>query len=449
MDESKFTELELLIGRLDTRLTRLERQLGVKEPQQQPKARTVEVPPPTPDISSAPKVYSNLLGIVGVACLILAMILLIKFSIDSGWLTPLRQLLLATLFGASLIGAPLVLKVSDKAYLSLLPAGGVVILHLTNYGAIFYHQLMNPILGIIAVWGIGFLSIWLLNKFRHDVYGILAISGTYLGSALVKLSFSSILPIALNILAWDIIFTVLAVHLKNRLFICITAYFALGVVAIYHGIDSATLGDGACAVIQFLQILVFTLGTAWYSIRNKETLTVKESWQLFPVYLFFYGLEFSLLDAINPLYATIFSIAFSIILLGVYYFTRKRTTQNQFESSHAIFTLSGVMLLHSVYLVNLNDLGKMIFGLIPLVLIGLYGKRLKEERFYGPLGLCLLVLGFSTILVVFNPSKLFSAGIISLGMIYGASVFYGYKTYCFVSLANGLNKGTFLLLITI
>lgn len=437
MDETKFTELELLIGRLDTRLTRLERQLGIKdrELQQQPKEKIPVTPipdkafAPPPEEVSGPRVSSNLLGIVGIACLILAMILLIKFSIDSGWLTPLRQLLLATLFGASLIGAPIVFhKMSDKQYLSLLPAGGVVILHLTVYGGIFFHQLLNPILGILAVWGIGFLSIWLLNKFRHDLYGILAISGTYLGSTLVKLSFPSLIPIAINILAWDIIFSLLAIRLKNRLFICITAYFALGVVALYHGIDSATLHNGPIALIQFAQILIFSLGTASYSIQNKVMMTEKESWQLFPVFLFFYGLEFALLDAINPLFATIFSIVFSFLLLGVYFFTRGRTGENKFQSTHAVFTLVALMLIHSIYVVNLSDTGKMIFGLIPLALLGLYGKRLKEERLIGLLGLGLLVLSFSTFLVLANPSNLAPAGIICLGIVYGGSVLYGYKT---------------------
>lgn len=436
MDETKFTELELLIGRLDTRLTRLERQLGIKDPQlQQPPKEKVQ-PPPVPEKSfvappevSGPRVSSNLLGIVGIACLILAMILLIKFSIDSGWLTPMRQLLLATLFGASLIGAPIVFhKLSDKQYLSLLPAGGVVILHLTVYGGIFFHQLLNPILGILAVWGIGFLSIWLLNKFRHDVYGILAICGTYLGSTLVKLSFPSLIPIALNILAWDIIFTLLAIRLKNRLFICITAYFALGVVALYHGVDSASLNDGPMALIQFAQVLIFSLGTASYSIQNKAMMTEKESWQLFPVFLFFYGLEFTLLDALDPLYATIFSIGFSLLLLGVYFFTRGRTGENKFQSTHAVFTLVSLMLIHSIYVVNLNDSGKMIFGLVPMALLGLYGKRLKDERLIGLLGISLLVLGFSTFLVLANPSNLAPAGIIALGIVYGASVLYGYKT---------------------
>lgn len=455
MDQGQLTELQLLIGKLDTRLSRIERQLGVREEMKTP-------PPPIPKIEvkvkekekekekeeeieqeKNPSSHSNLLGIVGVACLILAMILLIKFSIDSGWLTPVRQLILATLFGCSLIAAPLTLKqLSDKAYISMLPAGGVVILHLTNYGAIFYHQLLNPLIGIIAVWAIGFVSIWLLNKFRHDLYGILAIGGTYLGSALLKLSFPSLIPVAINVIAWDIIFTMLAIRMRNRLLICISAYFSLAVVALYQGLDSASVLNGsyAFALIQLLQIMVYSIGLSRYSIENKSPMTEKEAWQIFPVYLFFYGLEFSLFDSIYPLAATIFSIAFSLSILGFYSATRKKSGE-KFSSSHPIYTLVAIMLLHSIYVVNLNDTGKMFFGLIPMALIGLYGQTLKEKKFYGLLILCYIFFGFSTFLVVANPSNLFPAAVIPLGLIYGTSVLVGYrasKEFPILVLSHGL-----------
>lgn len=444
MDQNQLTQLELLIGRLDTRLSRIERQLGMRDETATPPALPAEKPvspkafsePDEYEVEESeesgergPKLPSNILGIVGVACLILAMILLIKFSIDSGWLTPVRQVLLATVFGGALIAAPFVLKLSDKAYLSLLPAGGVVILHLTNFGAIFVHQLLHPWAGILAVWAIGFLSLWLLNRFRHDVYGLLAIGGTYIGSALVKVSFPSLIPVAINLLVWDIIFTGHAIRLKSRLLICITAYFSLGIVGLYQGLDSASLisNAGMFAILQFLQIVVYAVGTAAYSLENKTKLSEKEAWQLFPVFLFFYGIEFGLLDSINPLFATIFSIAFSLALLGIYFFTRNRSVEKNFASEHTIFTLVALMLIHSIYVVNLNDTGKMLAGLIPMAIIGIYGKTLKERRYFGPLILAFVVFGISTFLIVLNPSHLLPAGIIVLGLVYAANFLVGYK----------------------
>lgn len=425
MEDSKFSELEQLINKLDARLSRIEGKL------EQPAAPSAPPKIPLPKkVEAIKKGPSNLLGIVGVACLILAMILLIKFSIDSGWLTPMRQLLLATLFGASLIAAPFILKFSDREYLSLLPAGGIVILHLTNYGGIFYHQILNPLFGIYFVWAIGLLSLWLLNRFRHDAYGILAIAGTYIGSALIKLSFSSLMPMALNIIIWDIIFTFFAIQLKNRMLISIAAYFSLGVVALFHLDPSNQSLNSASsfALIQFIQILVYSLGTAYYSVFNKKPMSEKEAWQLFPVYLFFYGLEFQLLDSINPLMATVFSIVFSLILLALYTFARKNSKAQGLASTDPVSTLVAIMLLHSIYIVNFNDLGKIIFGLFPLAFIGLYGKKLKTLNLSGLLLLSYFVLGYSTILVIFNPSSIASVWIITLGTLYGASVLYGYKT---------------------
>lgn len=410
MDQSKFSELEQLILKLDARLSRLEGQLS-------PKSTPVSAPPPIPrKLEAKARAPSNLLGIVGVACLVLAMILLIKFSIDSGWLTPMRQLILATLFGSSLVAAPFVLKMSDREYLSLLPAGGVVILHLTNYGGIFYHGIISPLTGIFLVWGIGLLSLWLLTRFRHDAYGFLAIAGTYIGSAFLKTSFPSLVPMALNILIWDIIFTVFAIQLKNRNLISIAAYFSLGVVALFQ-LDPSGGGQDLApsfALIQFLQILVYSLGTAYYSVINQKPMTEKEAWQLFPVYLFFYGLEFHILDSINPLMATIFSITFSLILLGLYFYARKDAKDESLASTDSLSTLVGLILLHSIYIVNINDLGKIIFGLVPLALIGFYGKRLKSLNLGGLQILSYFILGYSTLLLISNPSKIYPAWVITL-----------------------------------
>lgn len=439
MDQSKFSELEQLILKLDARLSRIEGQLGQKPAPAHP----VKTPPPLPKVDTPKKGPSNLLGIVGVACLVLAMILLIKFSIDSGWLTPMRQLILATLFGSSLIAAPFVLKMSDREYLSLLPAGGVVILHLTVYGGIFYHEILHPFMGITLIWGIGLLSLWLLTRFRHDAYGILAIAGTYIGSALLKVSFPSLLPVALNILIWDLIFTAFAIRLSNRSLISIAAYFSLGVVALFQIDQGGAQKELASsfALIQFLQILIYSLGTAAYSVINQKPMREKEAWQLFPVYLFFYGLEFQLLNSINPHLATAFSIVFSLILLGLYFFARKNAKTEGLASTDALTTLVGIMLLHSIYVVNFNDLGRIIFGLFPLAVIGIYGKRLKSLNLGGLLLLSYFILGFSTILLVSNPSHVSAAWIIPLGIIYGGSILFGYnssKESAILTAAHGL-----------
>ncbi len=66
-------------------------------------------------------------------------------------------MILASLFGFALIIAPVVTDKKDLPYLAMLPAGGIVILHLVVYGAVFYHELLYPSVGLIAISLIGLL----------------------------------------------------------------------------------------------------------------------------------------------------------------------------------------------------------------------------------------------------------------------------------------------------
>lgn len=420
------SEIIAAIRKLDDRLQAIEKKLGMEEvPPEVPKMPKPEVQKPARSEAKP----GNLLGIVGVCCLIVAMILLIKFSIDSGWLTPARQLFLSAIFGGSLIALPFFINSKDKAYVSLLPAGGVVILHLTVYGGVYVHQLLHPFMATVMVWGIGFLSLWLLTKFKEDVYALLAIAGTYVGSYLVKDSFNNLPSVAVHLLIWDFIFVSYGITLKRRLLISTTAYFALGLVAFFGLSYASSMNSDLAlqlAIIQFLQILIIVTGTAAYSIHNKETLGEKEIVQLFPVFLFFYGLEFYYLSMISPNLAIAFSLTFSALILGVYFFAKNRLKDNALHSSQGVYALASIMFFHSVYFVALDDIAKVVFGLILMLIIGLKFEKFKSVALKPVLFMSGFVVLYSMVLVMggrdFHPAQ----GI-GFSFIYGAFLFTGYK----------------------
>ena len=430
MNQDQYSELKEMMHSLADRIEDVEKQLQLAKPRQVTPyiAPTKKAPVAKAPVEKAKP--SNILGIVGVACFILAMILLIKFSIDSGWLNPARQLLLAALFGGSLIAIPHYFEFKDKAYISLLPAAGVVVLHLTIYGAIFFHQILSPSFGIWPVSAVGVLSLWLLKKNNEVIYALLAIAGTYLGSFILKESFSDLSAFALHLIAWDLAFVTFGILLKNRALISITAYFSLGLVAILalnsplHQLDEVCL---QFAVLQLIQILIIAYATATYSIKNKSGLSEDDAWQLFPVFLFFYGQEFYLIDLINPSWATIFSLSFAAVIFAIYWNARRRLGKDHLESSSSVLTFITIMIFHSLYFVTFDFTGKMLFGIGLMMVMGLFSDGFKKSSMKGVSTLSMLVISCSMIFLLFNTENAPDGSLVGFGLIYGVMLLAGYK----------------------
>lgn len=426
MDREQLNELIKAINNLDHRLKVIENQVGVQAPR--PASSVETTPPPLPRQEKTEVKSGNLLGIIGVGCLIVAMILLIKFSIDSGWLTPVRQLILAGLFGGSLIAAPFIFQSKEKDYLSLLPAGGVVILHLTVYGGVYLHKLIESLAATGMIWAIGLLSLWLLTLFMDDVYAILAIAGTYTGAFLVKDSFTSLLPVATHMIIWDAIFVGYAIKLQKRSIITITAYFALGLVC-FFGFSAESLSHGMAgelAVIQFIHMLIIMAGTAVYSVRH-HPLTEDEVGQLLPVFVFFYGIEYYYLNKIDPNFASAFSLFFSVLLLGSYLFAKKKVKNTTEITSDSIIGLAVMMFFHSIFFVELDDLGKIIFGFVVLIIFSLFSTRMLKAPFKSTSVMCGMIIFYSMVLVLQSDELSKNLGIF-FAILYGVTLFTGYTT---------------------
>ena len=314
------------------------------------------------DFKTTPKKTNrNLLGMLGVACILLASLLLIKFTIDSGWLTPIRQMILAGLFGTSLVAIPFFVHFEDKKYISQMPAMGVIVLNLVVYGAVFYHQLMSPFVGLICLSGVGLLSLWLLSRLEEDLYAALSIIGTYLGALLLSKAFVKLTMLGSFLLVWDVTFVLYAINLKRRQMIAIAGYLALALVGIL-GAGAAKTELYEVIAIQFFQFLVFAQGTSLYSTINKQSLTSKEAWRFFPVVIFFYGQMYYFFDNIKHSYATIFAIGFSLFLFGTYKYAHRKLNET-LESRDMVYTSIALFFAHAIYIAEFNDVARMIFVL--------------------------------------------------------------------------------------
>jgi hypothetical protein len=96
------------------------------------------VPAPLPEPQDHPALVTSILGWGGAVAFALAASYLIRLAIDTGWLTPVRQVAFAAIAGLVLIGTGFALRNFDRQYAGLLPAGGIAILFLSIYGGHLY-----------------------------------------------------------------------------------------------------------------------------------------------------------------------------------------------------------------------------------------------------------------------------------------------------------------------
>jgi uncharacterized membrane protein len=225
------------------------------------------VPKPMPEFRHAPHVpetknsASFFLGIVGVFCFILAAAFLIKLAIDSGWLTPMRQMGLAVFFGLTLILAGLRFRDSDVEYLSMLPGAGVVILYMTAYAGKMYYGMYDGLHAMLYVSIVSLVCFVLYRFFTQNFYVIVASIGTYMSSLLLPTDQGSQMDMMMFFIVWDVVFVVMSVWLQNRIIIFVAAYFALGIFGFKYVMDDAYLME--TAVFQALQFIVFISGVAF------------------------------------------------------------------------------------------------------------------------------------------------------------------------------------------
>lgn len=327
----------------------------------------------------------NWLGIIAVLCFVLAAGFIIKLSIDSGWLTPIRQIGLAALFGFALIGAGLKLIHSDRAFASYLPAAGIVILYLSAFAAHGYYHLVSYEIALVLTVMVSSLCIWLYLEINHDVYPLMAVAGAYLAPAIIGFEVRNIFTI-FYYLCCSCAFSTISVWVSSRVLTVISAYSAI-LMTFWAGHELRQ--DGLVASVLALHFLIFSLGTYLYSRTVGENLTKQESWSFLPVLLIFYAIEYYFTDRALPGFAPWLSLSFAGLLLVLYAFAKK-CFAHSLNSHSLIMAFVSVVFLHSVYLELLPEAFKpwlMVIILAALVFAPLNlvsGKHDHNEPLFFP-----------------------------------------------------------------
>ena len=408
-------QLEKRLASIESRLLRMEKDLKKSsdgldkflEPDQPIFAETEE-----PLVSHFKKPSNGyLLGLVAVICFVLAGGLLIKLSIDSGWLvpTPAKQIGMASLLGLGLIFSRFIFSKIDKNYANFLPCAGIIILYLTVFAAHRYHGLISfeTALGLLCL--VSALCMWLYVQISYEIFGIIAAIGTYVSPVSMHLN-TSIDFTLYYYLACSFTFAWIAIWRNSRILMVVSAYFAIfmsGVIG--QRIDNKTL----LAIILLVNFLIFSGGTYLYSIRTRLALTTNEALAFLPVLLIFYGLEYRCIHLVSPGMAPWFSLGFVAILMALYAFARRHLTDIS-GSTHLILGFATIVLFHSGYLELLNNDSRA--WLFPIIWLGFSlpyftaGEQNRISKLYIPMVGVFLILAIEYITMVVHLLLDYSVG---------------------------------------
>ncbi len=389
--------IENKLESIEARLSAVEKRLGLL-----PK-RSVKASFDIPEITSTKEVSTSAsgeldkpgswLGIVAVVCFILAAGFIVKLSIDSGWLTPVRQMGLSLLLALSLIGAGFWLIKSDSNYASLLPGAGIIIFYLTTYAAHRYYSLISFENAIIVTGLVSSLCIACYLQIKNDIYIITAALGAYISPVILGFSTNADFSLYYFLLC-SLTFGSISIWLKSRMLTLISSYLAILMSSI---IGFGLFQDILVASTLVLHFVIFSAGTYFYTIHNKLPLNEQEASSFLPILLIFYAAEYYFIDRIKPGLAPWISIGFTGVLLGLY-FSAKKYFPDSLASKSLVLAFTTIVCFHSIYIELLSDILRSWLFVI-IVLIATFSS-FKGDKFSVESDFRLIQVPFLAILAI-------------------------------------------------
>jgi len=355
-------ELQQRFAGIEERLSRVEgriaRSTGAPPPRPGPAPRAPSqqpgaAPSQPPEPGARPALATSVLGWGGAVALVLAAAYLIRLAVESGWLTPARQVGLAAISGIVLIAAGFALRSADRRYAGLLPAGGVAILFLSIYGAHLFYGFLAPMPAAAAVVLVCVLSLWLCRAFDSDLYALFAVAGSYSAPVLIA-GAPAMTDLVIYFSAWSVVFSVFSIWHGRRLIYLLALYLALIVFdVIWH--LRAPEAWAAALVFQMVQFAIFGVATIAFSIRNQSPLDMAGAWAHLPPLLLFYFLEYALLKQHLPGMAPWIAVASGFAVAGLYGIARYAMKRPLPGGEFLLWAYVALVLFHAGYLEVVPD----------------------------------------------------------------------------------------------
>jgi uncharacterized membrane protein len=401
------TELERRFGGIEARLAHVERLLVAmakpplppERPQPTPPPReqpahattaTAAAPTPAPPPARAaalreedqyPALATSVLGWGGALALVLAAAYLIRLAIDTGWLTPLRQVGLAAIAGLALIGAGFALRGMNRAYAGLLPAAGVVILFLSIYGGHLYYGFLGAPAATAAVVGTCVLSLWLCRAFESDLYALFAVAGSYSAPLVLSTLRGSTADLVIYFSAWNVVFSAFAIWRERRLIYLLALYLALMSFDVLAR-PLAPTEWGVVLVFQTVQLSIFGAATVAFSIRHERPLDEVTAFAHLPPLLLFYFLQYAQLARHLPASAPWIAVASLAVVALLYGVARAALKRPLPGGEFLLWTYVAVVLVHAGYIESVPKSWApwVALGLVVIAAVASLRLELKLQR---------------------------------------------------------------------
>lgn len=424
-NEDRIIALEHRLNNIENELISIKGSLSSHQSSKllQPKSEPFSPPTTEPETATISRIQtpvektdnSKFFGFIASICFILATTYFIKYAIDTGWLTPLRQVGGAFLFGFTLILISLALQQKDNKYSSILAGTGIVISYMAAFAGHMYYLLYDFPIAIILANLISIGCLYLYLNFKQDYYAITAIVGTYLVPLLLSNSDFNLHEITLYFILWGLAYSVIAIALKNRLFIGITSYLGLLIyfVLAANKIYQLTPSNISLIIIfQAVQFIVFFIATIFYSLKIDNPLSNKEAWSLFPALLLFYSTEYYLLDNVNPTLAPWIALLFGLLTTVGYFIAKNLLPNKVFNSLPILATYLAFITLHAGYFNLVPSPLSPWFAIAILLIVVASKDYIKNPQAYWPAYLILSWIYMAEIFTSIFPKDIYISTII-------------------------------------
>lgn len=417
-------DTEQRLASIEARLTAIERFLRSTAPQPPTPAQGAAPAAPAPRVAPLPPAafskplatardsgpglsVTSILGWAGATALVLAAIYLVVLAVDAGWLTPVRQVLLAMLGGMALIGIGLLLRSRDMHYASLLPGAGVVILFLSLYGAHNYYHLIDTTFATSGIIAVCLLSLWLNRMFLSELYALFAVVGSYTAPLFLGESGYAIVDLIVYFACWSVVFSVFSIRVGQRNVYILAMYLALVIFDVkWH--DSMPDAWLEALLFQTVHFLIFVAAAAVFSARI-EPMTQAVALRHIPALVLFYFVQYHILHKYVPALAPWVAVASAAILLASYFIVA-RVRGSALEGGRMLLSAYvALVLLHAGYIESVPPEWAPWVGLLLAPLLAVYAVMRGDMRAPGlPLWGTVGLIFFANYLGLFTGHTLMS-----------------------------------------
>jgi uncharacterized membrane protein len=376
---------------------------------------------------SRPALATSILGWGGAVALVLAAAYLIRLAIDTGWLTPLRQVGLAAMAGLVLIGAGLALRNVNRAYAGLLPAAGIVVLFLSVYGGHLYYGFLGAPPAAAAVVGICVLSLWLCRVFESDLYALFAVAGSYSAPFLLSTLRGSAMDLVIYFSAWNVVFSAFAIWQGRRLVYLLALYLAL----ISFDLLASDLAPSDWRVglaFQTVQLAIFGVATVAFSIRHARPLDETGAFAHLPPLLLFYFLQYAQLARHLPAAAPWIAVASLAVVALMYGVARVALKRPLPGGEFLLWAYVAMVLGHAGYieLVPKAWAPWVALGLVPIVAAASVRFQLRLDRAWPVWCAVAAIFAVNYLRIAFDTDVALVPGKTALALAYALLLYAGY-----------------------